>query len=351
MNGHKILIIGYYGFKNAGDEALLKSTINLLRKVYINPDITAITYNVKDTENAHGIKGISRNKYFEIVKGIKNSDMVVGGGGSMLQNITSNRSLYYYLTILKMAKLFGKKVVLLGNGMGPFKGNSAKRITISVLKTLDSIVLRDEDSFRFLEKYNLKNIYLGNDLAFGLNIDKRLKTTPKKIIINLRDWFYDEKFINIIVEFIEYLSVNGYEIVLLPFQKGNDDKILLKIKEKIKAPSVKYLENLSVEELIEQISSGEVFIGMRLHGLIFSSILNKPFIALSYDPKVEIFSKKLEQICFNDLNNITLKGLLDGFNELYNNFDKYKNALKKNSGEMLSLSYVNEKVLRDIKDE
>ncbi|NLK64414.1 MAG: polysaccharide pyruvyl transferase CsaB [Tissierellia bacterium] len=348
MGVQRILIIGYYGSGNAGDEALLKSTINLLNQVYLKPDITAVTYSVKDTEKTHGIKGISRNKYMEIVKEIINSDILVGGGGSMLQNITSNRSLFYYLTILKLAKLFGKKVVLLGNGIGPLKNSIAVKTTIKVLKSLDYIVLRDEVSFELLKKYNLKNIYLGNDLVFSLNIDKKLNTKPKRVIINLRAWFYEEKFIELMIKFIEYLVSNEYEIVLLPFQKGNDDKVLFKIKERIKDASVIYLENLNFEDIILEISSGEVFIGMRLHGLIFSAILNKPFIALSYDPKVQIFSEKLGQICFNDLNDVTVVGLIDSFNKLYSNFEEYKSLLRNNTEEIQSYNYINEKVLKEI---
>lgn len=340
MGVHKVLIIGYYGSKNAGDEALLKSTIDLLNKAYDKPDITAITYSVKDTENTHGIKGISRNKYMDIVKGLMNSDILVGGGGSMLQNVTSNRSLYYYLAILMLAKLFGKKVVLLGNGLGPLKNSMAAKTTIKILKSLDHIVLRDEVSYEFLKNHDLENIHLGNDLAFSLNIHKKSDTVPRRVIINLRNWFYEEKFLDTMVEFLEYLVINEYEVILLPFQKGNDDKVLLKIKDRVKKDSIKYLDDLDIEDIILQISSGEVFIGMRLHGLIFSAILNKPFIALSYDPKVEVFSEKLGQICFNDLNEITLKGLRDSFNELYESYEEYQRVLQKNTQEMMSYNCI-----------
>ncbi|MDI9494992.1 MAG: polysaccharide pyruvyl transferase CsaB [Bacillota bacterium] len=349
MDVKRILIIGYYGSGNAGDEALLRAAVNLLNKVYTKPDITAITYSVKDTEKTHGIKGISRNKYMDIVQGIINSDILVGGGGSMLQNVTSNRSLYYYLAILMLAKLFGKKAVLLGNGIGPLKTSLAEKITIKILKSLDYIVLRDDVSFEFLKNHNMKNIYLGNDLAFSLDIDKKSETRPKRVIINLRDWFYDEKFIDIMVDFIEYLGGNEYEIVLLPFQKGNDDRVLQKIKDKIEGVPVKYCENLNFEDIILEISSGEVFIGMRLHGLIFSAILNKPFIALAYDPKVEVFSEKSGQIYFKDLNKITLKDLIESFNKLYENLEEHQRVLRKNTEEMTSYNYINEEILKYIK--
>ena len=94
---------------------------------------------------------------------------------------------------------------MLGNGIGPLKTSLAEKITIKILKSLDYIVLRDDVSFEFLKNHNMKNIYLGNDLAFSLDIDKKSETRPKRVIINLRDWFYDEKFIDIMVDFIEYL--------------------------------------------------------------------------------------------------------------------------------------------------
>lgn len=348
MRKLKILIVGYYGSDNAGDEMLLKATIDLLNKVYHEPEITAITYSVKDTKEKHGINGISRNRYFEILKGIKEADIVVGGGGSMLQNVTSNRSLLYYLAILSLGKLLGKKVVLLGNGIGPLKDRFYLKLTMKVLKSLDGIVLRDEDSYELLKSNNLNNIYLGNDLVFTLNMDHKMATKPKKIIFNLRKWFYDDNFSHTIRQFIEYLTKEGFDVVLVPFQKGNDDIVLRDIEKKLENSKVRLLENQDYNGLLEEIASGELFIGMRLHGLIFSSIFNKPFIALSYDPKVAIFSRKLGQVCFKDLNNITLDSLIQEFNKVYSNIEDYRRVLAKNTEEILSLNHINEDVLRTL---
>lgn len=348
MKNLNVLIIGYYGSNNAGDEILLEATINLLNSVYISPNITAITYSVQNTKEKHNINGISRNKYFQIVKGIKEADIVVGGGGSMLQNVTSNRSLIYYLTILKLAKLMGKKVVLLGNGIGPLESKFATWITMRVLKSLDAIVLRAEDSFNLLKSFNVDNIYLGNDLAFTLELEGEAKKNPKKILINLRKWFYEDEFIHNIVKFIKYLDNSGFDIYLVPFQQGNDDLILKEVQDRLDCQNVYFLDALDHYSLIDEISTAQLFIGMRLHGLVFSSICNTPFIGLSYDPKVSIFAKEQEQVYFDDLNKITYELLVDEFNNVYSNIEDYRSKLERNTEEILGFNHVHKDVLEYI---
>lgn len=349
MKRVKSLIIGYYGSENIGDEMLLKGTVDILNRVFDNPEITAITYSVLDTKERHQINGISRNKYFEIYKGIKNSDIVVGGGGSMLQNVTSNRSLIYYLTILMLARIMGKKVVLLGNGIGPLKGSFFKRITIEVLKGLDGIVLRDEESYNFLKLHKLNNIYLGNDLAFTLDY-KLVVPQEKKIVLNLRKWVENSKFNRVIEDFVRFLARKGFKVVLLPFQGGNDDVILGEIAENISDENVIFPGTLEYDSILYEISSSEVFVGMRLHGLIFSSMVHTPFIGLCYDPKVRVFSQKQEQIYIEDLEKISSRVLIDAFEKLYGDLSHYNRKLKANTEGILLLNSVNEKVLMNIID-
>ena len=349
MKRVKSLIIGYYGSENIGDEMLLKGTIDILNRVFGNPEITAITYSVLDTRERHQINGISRNKYFEIYKGIKNSDIVVGGGGSMLQNVTSNRSLIYYLTILMLARIMGKKVVLLGNGIGPLRGSFFKKITIRVLRGLDGIVLRDEESYNLLKFHELNNIHLGNDLAFTLDY-KLVAPQEKKIVLNLRKWVENGKFNGAIEDFVRFLASQGFKVVLLPFQGGNDDIILGEIAENITNEDVIFPGSLEYESLLYEISSSEIFIGMRLHGLIFSSMVNTPFIGLCYDPKVRVFSQKQEQIYIEDLENVSSKVLIDAFKKLYGELHSYNRKLKINTEGILLLNPVNEKVLKNIMD-
>lgn len=345
MKKPNVLIIGYYGSHNIGDEVLLEATIKLLNTVYDSPKITAITYNVQDTIQKRKIDGVSRNKFFQILKAIRNSDVVVGGGGSMLQNITSNRSLVYYLTILWISKLMGKKVALLGNGIGPLRTSFSQSITKYVLKTLDAIVLRDIDSYNLLKTFDLKNIYLGNDLVFTMNQDIKLAKTDRKILINLRKWHYDDSFIQTMIGFIEYLIKGGFNVTLIPFQVGNDDLLLMDIYNKINLPGLSYFDSTEYDDMIKEISSSELFISMRLHGLIFSSICDTPFIGLSYDPKVTVFSENQEQECFVDLDSITLSMLISKFNHVYDNLNDYKKKLGRNTKDIIKLNHIHTDVL------
>src|SRR5699024_4471973 len=112
--------------------------------------------------------------------------------------------------------------------------------------------------------------------------------------------------------------------------------------------NVYFLDALDHYSLIDEISTAQLFIGMRLHGLVFSSICNTPFIGLSYDPKVSIFAKEQEQVYFDDLNKITYELLVDEFNNVYSNIEDYRSKLERNTEEILGFNHVHKDVLEYI---
>ena len=345
----KVLIIGYYGAGNLGDEVLLDATINLLKKTYDSPEITVLTSNVEDTTKNRKVEAVYRGDYIHIIKTIKNSHLVIGGGGSMLQNVTSNESLIYYLGILRLAKLLGKKVALLGNGIGPLNTSFYQSLTKNVLKKLDAIVLRDKDSYNLLKNFGLTNIYLGNDLVYSLDKIESHYKIERKVLINLRKWDYGPDFLQVIVNFVEYLLEANYKVSLISFQAGNDDLILKDIYNRIKSDELYYFESHDYGRIIQEIGSGEIFIGMRLHGLIFSSVSSTSFIALSYDPKVSSLSNYLDQEYFEDLNNITFNAIINRFEKVYENRKYFEEVLNRKTKEIRKLNHINEEVLNSLK--
>ena len=107
-----IVISGYYGFGNAGDEAMLCAIIDAIRKEEADAHITVISGNPKETSKKHNINAVGTFSALGILKAIAHSDLVISGGGSLLQDATSIRNTYYYLSIMALAKLLGKKVML-----------------------------------------------------------------------------------------------------------------------------------------------------------------------------------------------------------------------------------------------
>ncbi|HBH12732.1 MAG: Polysaccharide pyruvyl transferase [Clostridiales bacterium 38_11] len=322
----RAFIIGYYGSNNLGDELLLSETIKILQPYIKIENIKVLSYNVELTCKIHGISGVSRNKYINILKTIIDSDFIIGGGGSMLQNVTSNRSLIYYLVLINLAFLFKKKVILLGNGIGPINGAIQKRLVKKTLKKISYLHLRDIASYEWINGSDSDKIDLGVDLALHeTEINKRPKTDC--VIVNLRNWENIDALKTTIKDLVNYIEDSGYEVILLSMQKGNDDHVLQSLGK------VDTFDDL--EALKQKISSARYIIGMRLHVLILSAAFSIPFIGLAYDPKVSSFCKEMNQPyfdCFGDLNSEvvieTFKMMEKSENQsietIKNQFDKFK---------------------------
>ena len=150
-----IVISGYYGFGNAGDEAMLCAIIDAIRKEEADAHITVISGNPKETSKKHNINAVGTFSAFGILKAIANSDLVISGGGSLLQDATSIRNTYYYLSIMALAKMMGKKVMLYSQGIGPLNRPSTRRAVGFVLRFVDTITVRDSISKAELESLGI----------------------------------------------------------------------------------------------------------------------------------------------------------------------------------------------------
>ena len=102
---NKVVLSGYYGFNNAGDEAVLQAIINSLKKADQDLDITVLSNNPEHTTKAYGVKAVNRWKLNEIAGAIKESDLLISGGGSLLQDVTSKNGILYYLGIIGLARI------------------------------------------------------------------------------------------------------------------------------------------------------------------------------------------------------------------------------------------------------
>ena len=113
-----IVISGYHGFANSGDEALLWAILNTLKQKSPDISVTVLSKTPEETARDYGVKSVNRYNFFKIKKEMKQAKMLIFGGGSLLQDVTSSKSLKYYLMIIALAERCGLKTMLYANGIG-----------------------------------------------------------------------------------------------------------------------------------------------------------------------------------------------------------------------------------------
>lgn len=340
----EVMILGYYGFGNWGDEATLSAIVNMIHTVSKQTKIDVITYSGCETYETHGVNGISRTCYLKILKSIRNCDIVICGGGTILQDVTSSRSLYYYLTLIWLAKKYNKKIVFFSNGFGPITKNKA--ITLKVCNKANDIIVRDEKSKRMMIEMGVtKKIYVSTDIVFDF------KKTPNiikqnKIAISLRQWSYSKKFINQIAKAANKLISKGYFIDLISLHQNRDEKVLNQLLKGINnKEKVCLYKAQSYREVMDRIGESKIMIGMRLHANIFALINDIPIITIDYDPKIEALAQDFDQpIIYINESNISKK-ILDAIWDIESNYAEKVKSIKAKTVEKRELLKINYKYL------
>ena len=305
-----ILISGYHGYANSGDDALLRSVIDALQAEKPDVKITVLSGRPKETTQKFGVPAIHRYRYFSIARAMRRAKLLIFGGGSLLQDVTSTKSLYYYLSILSMAQHRKMKTMLFANGIGPLVHPFNRKLAAKVLDRVDAITLRDDTSDQELRAMNVQNehVKITADPVFGLNLDDfspdpsvALRAgVPEGVpymVVAVRPWKYAEKhFFDVMAQACdEIVQKYGIVPIFLPMQASVDVPVAENICAKMKETGYRMQESLSLEETLSLISGATVSIGMRLHTLIYATVLMVPSMALVYDPKVSAFMESVNQ--------------------------------------------------------
>lgn len=318
----KVLISGYHGSNNIGDDAILSAIIKDLNGYIPNVDITVLSRNFEKTIDNYNVNSISWLMLPKILLSMLKSDLFITGGGSLIQNIKSTRSLFYYLSLIWFAKKFGITCMLYANGIGPLKGKFAKYITSKILNKVDVITLRDHASSLELEKLGVTRpkVIITADPALSLepcsdnDLDllfenEDLPTNKNLVGISVRNWNKDDYIIDEISKFINYLNIlYGYIPVLIPMQYPEDLIFAEKITAKTCVENYVIRNSYNPNTIIGLIKKMDVIIGMRLHALIFAANTSTPFIGIEYEQKIRGFLNHM------DINDITYAGHIDEIN-------------------------------------
>lgn len=301
----RVLLSGYYGFGNIGDEAILASTVEALRKARPDLDIMVLSQHPEETSAAYGVESYPRMSMNEVRKAVRKSDLVIFGGGSLLQDATSFRSLLYYLSIIHLSCFYNKPVVVYANGIGPINSRLGRLLTKRAMRKVKDITVRDSESKEELLRLGVtRDIKVTADPAFLLepapdDLAKKIleshgvKGQQDIVWIALKDinapaWFYDQ-----ITTLVSEMRQDGLSPCFLAMQE-RDLALTTKLNQDIAAMNMDPLpvvSNITPVDALGILAVGQFCLGMRLHTLILSSRVGVPFVGVDIDPKISAFCR------------------------------------------------------------
>ncbi len=360
----RILISGYYGFNNIGDESILQAVVDNLQGKVKDIDITVLSQNPQSTSVKYGINSVNRKSAKDIIKAVKNCDILISGGGSLLQDVTSKKSIIYYLMIMWAAFFFRKKVFIYSQGIGPIISKFNRRLTAQTLKNVDGIVVRDEASKELLIEIGIapaKVIVTADpvlrvkkaDLSIGQEIlNKEGFTFNEKSIkvgFAIREKKIDSNFVEELCKCIKRL-INDYDaqIVLIPFHYSEDMAVIQEIESRIGqnicCVKHKYLTN----EMLSIIGNMDILVGVRLHSLIYAAIMDVPMIAVSYDPKINSFMNSMDMKAMCSVYDFKSEFFIEEFEKTISKRDEIKSKLRENIRILIDKLDTNEIMINEL---
>lgn len=341
------VLMGYYGFNNSGDETLLYSMIKNLKEQKDDVRLLVLSKVPKETEDVYGVYSVNRYNLFKAKKELKRSHLFIFGGGSLIQDVTSNKSLWFYLQILKLALAAKIPVMLYANGIGPVNNSKNREKVAKILNKADVITLRDEKSMEEILNMGvttnavvtadpaLSMSGVDNGCAQKLLIKENINTDKKILGISIRNWkeCRDDFWTSFAAGVDEICEKYDMTPVFIPLKQPEDAEISKIVKSLMKTPGYVLDKSYSSEEIVGIFGECEMIIGMRLHSVIYAAAKSVPAIGISYDPKVSGFVEYLNTCKTVELGDFSADKIISEADEIIKNYNDIKEKLQEKSQE------------------
>ena len=325
-----VLVCGAYGRGNAGDDAILEAILTELRQIDRDMPIWVLSRNPKNTRLTYRVNSLYIFSIFKWLSRMGKTALYINGGGSLMQDVTSRRSLWFYLFTIWCAKRRNNKVLMYGCGIGPVNYPSNRKLTASVLQnSVDAITLRDTHSKNELDDMGITTpkVLLAADptvilpaapseVVDGLMESNGLDPKGRYICFTLRPWPGYEATAPAFGVLADYAwEKYGLIPVFLPIEPRLDVPAARLATAHIKKAPFHIIEHTgSSAHTIGLYSRMQVVVSMRLHALVFAAGQGVPLVGVVYDQKVSSFLSYIGQNLYCGLPEATpeqLASLLD----------------------------------------
>jgi polysaccharide pyruvyl transferase CsaB len=293
----RVVLSGYYGFGNLGDEAVLAAMLAALRPRLPHASFTVLSGDPSSTERQHAVTAVPRVGPAG-ARALSGADLFVSGGGSLIQDATSVRSAVYYLGVLQTGRMLARRAMVYAQGIGPIRRPWLRSVTARVCNGIDLLTVRDDDSRRLLQECGVRRpVEVVADPVFALAAAPPAHAaallgppTGPRIGVALRPWA-DDGYVGPLLAGLRVLrDAVGAEIVVLVFHPAKDEALSVRVAREF---SGRLIAGVAPEEMLAVIGSLDLVVGARLHALICAVAAGVAPVGLAYDPKVDALARQI----------------------------------------------------------
>jgi polysaccharide pyruvyl transferase CsaB len=293
MTQSQVVLCGYYGAGNGGDEALLAAMLEML-PADVKPLV--LSANPAETKARYGVATVGRQS-LSIISALRNSQALILGGGSLMQDATSLRSAVYYGGLIGLAQQLGLKTIAIAQGIGPLHQPLTQWIAKRAFGGCTALSIRDKASAFILQDWGISGM-MAPDPVWNLSATPlaELADLPNpRIAITLRQHplLTPARLAAITQALVTLQQATNSFVLVVPFQPSTDLEIAQYVQAQLPANS-QIVTTTDPRQLKGIFQGVHLAIGMRLHSLIMAAAEGCRCFALSYDPKVDQLMTELE---------------------------------------------------------
>lgn len=358
---YRVVMSGYYGFGNAGDDAILDSIQQAIQAASDDIAVTVLSNDPELTHRQYGLDAVPRFRMLRVFSALRRGDVLLSGGGSLLQDTTSTRSLLYYLSVIRCAQWLGKPVMLYANGIGPVRKPANRRRVRRVVERAALVTLRDHASALELKQMGItRPAVVTADPVFHLEPAgearclELLRTSglPEGkafVAVSVRDWHDVGDFFPQLARLCDHLrAAHGLEVLFLLMQPSRDRGATALVRERMDEPSYVLDAPTTPRELMGVLGQARLCLAMRLHTLIFAARMAVPSLGLVYDPKVASYLNELDLPAAGDVEHFDGDEAIRRADALMSDYDGVLSRLREKSAQLARTARENERLLLEL---
>jgi polysaccharide pyruvyl transferase CsaB len=287
----RLLVLGYYGFGNFGDELILSAVQDELASIECEAAFVVNAPSQYASPVCPRHKLVDRHSPTAMRAAVRECDYVMLGGGGLIQDVTSWRSSLYYLGIAILAALHNKEILSYAQGVGPVRRSWIRRVVRSVFGRMVLIDVRDDASRDLLLDCGVRthDICVSSDVGLAYLVALRGEPAAATrgashivACVNERfGWTAEET-----ASFLDCLgSQSGARLDLVVLFPSADLAFTRAVQNRLLTPS-ELIVSPQPLELLDLCGSASLTVAGRYHMAAAAVAARSPLVALAYDPKV-----------------------------------------------------------------